>query len=66
MKTLEIEVTNEKAMKLLLDLEELNLIKVVKEKTKLSTLRSQIRVPMSGTEINQQTELLRNEWKRDI
>ena len=61
-----IEITNKKALKLLLDMEEMNLIKVIKIKSKLSSLRSQIKFPMNNTEIDNQINLLRNEWKRDI
>lgn len=66
METIEIEITDSKALKLLLDMEEMNLIKVVKRKSKVSSLRAQIKSPMNDNEINNQINLLRNEWKRDI
>jgi len=66
MDILEIELTNKNALKLLLDLEEMDLIKVLKKKPTLSSLRSQIKLPMSNEQINEQLESLSNEWKRDI
>lgn len=66
MKTIEIEITNDKALKLLMDMEEMNLIKVVRKQTPLSALRSQVKAPMTEQEIETQLNTLRNEWKRDI
>ena len=66
MEIIEIEITNKKALKLLLDMEDMNLIKLIKKKSKLSTLRSQIKSPMNDIEISQQINSLRNEWNRDI
>jgi len=66
MEKFEIEISNPKALKLLQDMEELNLIKVVKKKMDLSSLRKQIKSPMSETEINTQINQIRNEWQRDI
>jgi hypothetical protein len=66
MKTIEIELTNDKALKLLLDMEEMNLIKVVRKQPPLSALRKQVKVPMTDHEIDSQLSTLRNEWKRDI
>ena len=66
MKTIEIEITDNKAMKLLLDMEEMNLIKVVKKKIKLSALRHQVNYPMNEVEIDKQLNSLRSEWTRDI
>ncbi len=66
MDTIEIEINNPKAMKLLLDMEELNLIKVIKKKVSLSGLRKQVQSPMSEEDINRQLTSLRNEWQRDI
>ena len=66
METIEIEVRNQKALKMLLDMEEMDLIKVIKKKSNLSSLRTQIKSPMNDIEINQQINTLRGEWKRDI
>jgi hypothetical protein len=66
MKTIEIELTNDKALKLLLDMEEMNLIKVVRKQPPLSALRKQVKAPMTDHEIDSQLSTLRNEWKRDI
>lgn len=67
MDTLVIEVTNKKAYKLLMDLEELHLIKVIKKSSeKLSSLRLQIKSPMDNADIDEQLNQLREEWSRDI
>lgn len=66
MNTLTIELTNEKAYKILKELEELKLIKVIKNSVKASTLRSQIKSPMSSDTIDVQLNDLRSEWQRDI
>ncbi|MGV3557962.1 hypothetical protein [Larkinella arboricola] len=66
METIEIELTNQKALKLLQDMEELNLIKLVKRKQKLSSLRGKIKTPMQENEIHTQLDTLRDEWQRNI
>ncbi|MDY0903659.1 hypothetical protein [Pedobacter sp. CFBP9032] len=66
MNTLTIELTNQKAYKLLKDLEELNLIKVINDSTKISALRNQIKSPMNAGTIDEQLNHLRAEWQRDI
>ncbi|WP_316805868.1 hypothetical protein [Pedobacter agri] len=66
MNTLTIELTNEKAYKILKELEELKLIKVIKNSVKASTLRNQIKSPMSSDTIDVQLNDLRSEWQRDI
>jgi len=66
MTTLTIELTSDKALKLLQDLEDLQIIRVVKKPAKLSGLRQQIKTRMSGEAIDQQLSELRNEWQRDI
>ena len=65
METLTIELTNVKAYKLLQDLEELNLIRVLKRPAKLSLLRKQIKVQMTNDDIDQKLNILRKEWERD-
>ena len=65
METLVIQLTNSKAYKLLLDLEELNLIKVLKTPIKMSLLRGNIKTRMNNDEINSQINSIRNEWQRD-
>lgn len=66
MTTLTIELTSDKALKLLQDLEDLDIIRVVKKTGQLSKLRSKIKTKMSEEAIEQQLTKLRNEWQRDI
>lgn len=66
MDTLIIELTNHKAYKLIKELEELHLIKVIKKQTKLSLLRNKVKSPMESATIDEQLNKLRNEWQRDI
>ncbi|KIA96773.1 hypothetical protein OC25_02770 [Pedobacter kyungheensis] len=66
MNTLTIELTNQKAYKLLKELEELNLIKVIKNNNKTSTLRGKIKSQMDEKAIDNQLNDLRGEWQRDI
>lgn len=66
MTTLTIELRNEKALRLLQDLEDLQIIRVIKNPTKLSALRSKIKTKMSNEVIDKQVSDLRGEWQRDI
>ncbi len=66
METVLIELTNQKAYKLLQDMEELNLIRLLKDSPKLSSLRGKIKSPMTNEEIDKQLSDLRKEWQRDI
>lgn len=66
MTTLTIELRNEKALRLLQDLEDLQIIRVIKNPVKLSSLRGQIKTKMSNEAIDKQLGDLRNEWQRDI
>jgi hypothetical protein len=66
MDTLLIELTNSKAYKLLQDMEELQLIRVLKQPVKLSLLRSKLKIKMSNESIDNQIRLIRKEWQRDI
>lgn len=66
MDTLVIELTNSKAYKLLQDVEELNLIKVIKKKVKISELRGKLTTKMTNEEIDKQLNDLRNEWQRNF
>ena len=65
METLIIELTNDKAYKLLQDMEELKLIRVLKKTSKLSSLRQKIKVQMSNADIDKQLNTIRKEWERD-
>ena len=66
MEKLVIELTNQRAYRLLKELEDLNLIKMIKTpSTKLSSLRKKVQTPMSATQIDDQLEQLRKEWQRD-
>lgn len=64
--TIHIQLINEKAYGLIKELEELNLIRVVKKPSQLSALRKKIRSPMSDAAIDRQLNELRSEWQRDI
>ncbi|ARS41433.1 hypothetical protein CA265_17940 [Sphingobacteriaceae bacterium GW460-11-11-14-LB5] len=66
MDTLIIELTNQKAYKLLKELEELHLIRVIKKTVKTSELRNQIKSQMNAEAIDAQLNDLRGEWQRDI
>jgi len=66
MDTLIIELTNQKAYKLLKELEELHLIRVIKKNVKTSELRNQIKDRMNDEAIDAQLNDLRGEWQRDI
>ena len=66
MNTLTIELINQRGYKLLKELEELHLIRVIKSPAKISTLRSQIKGKMNSETIDQKLAELRDEWKRDI
>jgi len=65
MQTILIELKNQKAYRLLKELEDLQLIRLVKTPSKLSDLRKRIKSPMAETEIDKLDEL-RSEWQRDI
>ena len=54
MTTLTIELTNEKALRLLQDLEDLNIIRLIKNPIKLSSLRNKIKTPMTEEAIDKQ------------
>ncbi len=66
METLIIELTNQKAYKLLKELEDLNIIKVLKKPANLSSLRNKIKTKMSNEDIDKQLQTLRNELQRAI
>jgi DNA-binding HxlR family transcriptional regulator len=67
MTTLTIELTHEKALNLLKNLEDLKIIRVVKKETeRLSALRNKIKEPMNMEAIDSQLKELRNQWQRDI
>jgi len=66
MQTLVIELTNQKAYRLLKELEDLQLIRVVKTPVKMSSLRKKVKNPMTEADIDRQLSELRNEWHRDI
>lgn len=66
MNTLTIELTNHKAYKLLKELEELHLIRVIKNPVKISSLRGQIKSRMDVAMIDEKLAKVRAEWQRDI
>ena len=65
MDTLIIELTNQKAYKLIQDMEELNLIRVLKKPVKLSLLRGKIKTKMTDEDIDKRLKTLRKEWERN-
>lgn len=66
METLIVELTNNRAYKLLRDMEELGLIKLIKKSSKISSLPGKIKARMTVEEINEQMKNLRSEWQRDF
>jgi len=66
METLTIKLKSEKAHKLIKDLEDLNIIEVLKTPASLSSLRHQIKTKMSSEEIDKQLQTLRDEWQSNI
>lgn len=66
MKTIKIELRDRKAYKLLQDMEDLKLIRVIqgKSSSKVSRLRKQVKTPMTEEKIEQQFNSLRNKWER--
>ncbi len=71
METLLVGLKNKKAMKLLKDLEDLNLIQLLDKNKKpkngnLSSLKEKIISKMSEAHIDNQLQSIRNEWQRDI
>lgn len=64
--TITIKLTNRKALRLIKDMEELDLIQVLKAPPKMSDLRKSIKSRMSNNDINQQLTSIRKEWQRDI
>lgn len=67
METMLIELTNQKAAKLLKDLEELKLIRVLKKETstpaKLSTKYRGVLSEKQGQALNKHIQEMRNEWE---
>ena len=72
METVLVGLKNQKAKKLLKDLEDLNLIELLdKDKehpnnARLSSLKDAINSKMSESEIDNQLQSIRDEWQRDI
>jgi hypothetical protein len=69
--TLTIELKNNLALKLLEDLENLNVIRILKKPkvAKSSDLASRMAVSLSGEqadEMQRELERMRSEWERDI
>jgi hypothetical protein len=65
MDTVIIQLRNQKAYKLLEDMEELNLIRVLRESPKISSIRGQVKTRMNNEEIDKQLNAIRKEWQRD-
>lgn len=66
MDTLTIELTDQRAYKLLKELEALHLIRVIRNPSKISSLRSQIKDRIDQETIDRKLVELRDEWQRDI
>jgi hypothetical protein len=64
MDTITIQVLSPNAYKLLEDMEELGLIKILKGMPKLSSLRSKVKTNMTTEEIDEQLSIIRKEWER--
>ena len=62
METLVIELTNAKAYKLIEDMQELNLIRVIRKSSNVASLRGSIKTPMSNDDIDRQIGEIRAEW----
>ena len=71
METLTIKIKDNKTLKLIRDLEDLNLIQVVnpvavkKSTTKLSTLLSGSISPEQGDKMQKEVKQMRDEWERN-
>lgn len=71
MKTVTVEILNEKAYRLLEDLEELDVIKLQRPSvstggTGISKLRGSIQLHKTVEEIDEELRNLRAEWERDF
>ncbi len=74
METLVITLKNDKARKLLQDLEELDILEVMDgaylhtktEESKISDLKNKIASPMKEDAIDEQLQKIRNEWQPNI
>jgi hypothetical protein len=66
METFVIELTDQRAYKLLKELEELHLIRLIKGPAQISSLRKKINAKMSNEDIDNQLKSIRDEWQRDI
>jgi hypothetical protein len=74
METVMVTLKHAKAKKLLLDLEEMDLIQIIDDQTlirkpsisKISNLKNKIITPMTNEQIDQQLGDLRNEWERNF
>jgi hypothetical protein len=62
METFVIELTNQKAYKIIKEREELHLIRVIKASSKISSLRGQLQTPMSNEDIDNQLNTIRKEY----
>ena len=60
MDTLVIQLINSKAYKLIQDMEDMKLIRVIKQPMKMSSLPGKIRTRMSDDEIDKQLKAIRN------
>ena len=73
METVLVQLKHEKARQLLENLADMDLIQLIddanmlrKPLSSISDLKGKIQTPMTEEEINQQLELLRNEWERNF
>ena len=69
MQTLTIEVLNEKALPLLRDLENLDIIRIHPPEEPKRRLSEELRgsiTPELAADLHRQLEEMRNEWERDI
>ena len=69
MTTIEIQVTNDKALKLIKDLEALQLLRIVKHRKKKSAKLSELAGALPSEVAEEMQKYItecRNEWNRDI
>ncbi|MDB4925594.1 hypothetical protein [Mucilaginibacter sp.] len=63
METFVIELTSQKAYKIIKELEELHIIRVIKESLPISSLRGQLQTPMTNEDIDKQLSTIRKDGR---
>ena len=65
MERLLIELKHAKAYKLLENMQDLQLIEIIKQPLNVSELKNKIKGKMSNLQIDEQLSSMRNEWQRN-